>query len=135
MAGQGSPQKVQELNRLLASNGFPYYAPLKDGAYALTINDEPLAQRVSIIENTTSGARRQYNVAAMKNLAAWIKKCEPEAYFQPPLKVITTPAKRLSIKLKPEFGVVLKNARYLVQSYSRILVTGGVRRQLFETAI
>lgn len=112
--GKGSPQKVQEFNRLLASNGFPYYAPLKDGAYALTINDEQLAHRVSIIENATTGPRRQYNVAAIKSLAAWMKRNKPEAYFQPPVKVIATPAQFLSIRLKPEFGVVLNGARYLV---------------------
>ena len=90
--GKGSPQKVQELNRLQASSGFPYYSPLKEGAYALTVNAEPLAQRISIIENATTGTRRQYNAAAIKNLAAWMKKQNPEAYFQPPVKVITTPA-------------------------------------------
>jgi len=43
-----------------------------------------------------------------------MKKNKPESYFQPPVKVIATPAGYTSIKLKPEFGVVLNEQRFLV---------------------
>jgi hypothetical protein len=86
---KGSPQKVAEFNRILSSTGYPYYGPLKDSAYAMTIGNKTLEQRLVTVAKSTSGIRQQYNVKALKNLSSWLKKNNPQSFFQPPVGVVT----------------------------------------------
>jgi hypothetical protein len=129
---KGSPQKVQEFNKILTSPGYPYYQPLKDGAYAVTVGNEPLQQRLNAVIKVTSGVRQEYNVKALKGLGGWLKKSKPQSFFQPPAGTVTTPGGYLTVKLKPEFGTVLNGSRFLVHvwyskdtSLSKTTVTLG----------
>jgi hypothetical protein len=129
---KGSPQKVQEFNKILTSSGYPFYLPLKDGAHAVTIGKEPLPQRLNAVIKVTSGIRQEYNVRALKALGSWQKKNKPESFFQAPGGAVTTPGGYLTVKLKPEFGAVLNGTRFLVHiwyskdtSLSKTAVTLG----------
>lgn len=109
-----SPQKVQELTRLLTNDGYPYYGPLRKAARGITINGDNIETHLSVVRELPESSRREHNLAAIKALNSSIRKYEPESFFVAPRSAISTPAGNLTVKLAPDFGMVLNGKRHLV---------------------
>ena len=114
---KGTPQKVQLYGRYLQGSGYDFYWPLKEGAHAATVGGEPYADVTKTISEIPREHEQKHNLAAIKNLKKWHDKKTPSGFFEAPVTSVVSSGGYLSVKLEPEFGVVLDGKRHLVQLY------------------
>jgi hypothetical protein len=115
---KGTPQKVQEYSKYLTPGGYDFYWQLKDAAHAFTVGGGSFADCAKPIEDSTRDVERKHNLDCLKALRKWLDREQPESFFDAPAAVHSSPAGLVTIKLEPEFGMVSKGQRRLVQLWN-----------------
>lgn len=115
---KGTPQKVQEYSKYLTPGGYDFYWQLKEAARAFTVGGESFADCAKPIEESPRDVERKHNLDCLKALHKWRDKHKPESFFSAPAAAHSSPAGLVTIKLEPEFGVVLGGQHRIVQLWN-----------------
>lgn len=115
---KGTPQKVREYSRYLEPGGYDFYWSLKEAAHAHTVGAETLADCAKPMHELTRDVERKHNLSGLQSLSKWMKKFNVTKFFEAPVTNCTSPEEYLTVRLEPEFGIVMNDQRRLVQLWS-----------------
>jgi hypothetical protein len=115
---KGTPQKVREYSKYLTPGGYDFYWRLKEAAHALTVGGDSFTDCAKSIEEINGDVERKHNLDGLKSLSKWINKNKPTEFFVAPTDICSSPGGLVKIKLEPEFGMVMKGQRRLVQVWN-----------------
>lgn len=115
---KGTPQKVTEYSRYLTPGGYDFYWQLKDASHGLTVGGKSYADCAKPIQQSGRDIERKHNLDGLKSLSKWLGKKGLEEFFDAPAANCSSPGAYVTIKLEPEFGVVVNGKRQLVQLWN-----------------
>jgi hypothetical protein len=104
-----STRKESEYRKYLTPGGYPYYWSMKAGAEVLTSGGD-LERALSVVEGLTRESERVNNAYGIKTLAELLAEVKGKC-FQAPRGSVSSPLGHLTIKVEPEFGIELENAK------------------------
>jgi hypothetical protein len=113
----GSPEKAREYGKYLTPGGYDFYWQLKDAAFDMTVGRKPFEECIKPINGIKNTVERKHNLDGLVALQKWMSGREL-SFFNPPKSTCSSPKGYLTIKLEPEFGVVDKGNRQLVQIWN-----------------
>lgn len=115
IVSKGTPQKATSYGRYLSpGNGYDFYWRLKDAAEALTVKGQPFDLCIQPLNAIKREAERKHNVEGLRSLQKILAKLDA-TYFASPEGRCSSPGNHLTVKLRPEFGLVKDGKRQLVQ--------------------
>lgn len=117
---KNTTQKMSAYGRYLTPGGFDYYSSLKENAHALTVGHESYDNCAGSIAEINDESRRKYCLEGLKALHKWRQKAAENigGFFLAPASSCSSPNGFLTVKLEPEFGVIYKGNRLLVQIWT-----------------
>lgn len=115
---KGTPQKVREYSKYLQPGGYDFYWSLKIASHAHTVGGETLLECSKPISDITRDVERKHNLAGLQSLSKWLKKYNVTKFFDAPADACKSPEGFLTVKLEPEFGIVMNDQRRVVQVWN-----------------
>jgi hypothetical protein len=107
------PQKERAYRKYLTPGGLDFYWPMKSGAAHVTYKGGTLQGALTFVDEIEHAPLRENNKAGLLALSKFLREHE-RRYFEPPFGLRVSPGGRLSVKVRPEFGIHHEGKRYLV---------------------